>query len=162
MRLTNAGNVGIGVNPSARLDVAGSPFGTGTLTKKGPLYEYIFYINAMDGPRTVDLFEISQDTANWGYGGVKIEIMQSYYYNEGYNLSYMYSSYNTSGIRALLGNGVNTPTLGAWTTISGTIQKATVSVVVPYYFGGVVKLEFSNGLTPVGNLSAPSQIKFLI
>ena len=129
------------------------------------LYDYERYYESWNtSTQTIDVFETSHDTANWGEKFIKITVRQSLYNGGGYAEFYLNHQYNTNSLQIMHGgnkygsNSTMTAQMTSLATVSGNIKKSTFQLVMGYYQHAYVTVQ--SNMTTSTSITAANQLKF--
>ena len=115
-------------------------------------------------PETINVFETSHDTANWGEKYIKITVRQSLYHGGGYAEFYLNHQYNQNSLQIMHGgnkygnNSGMTAQMTSLATVSGNIKKSTFQLVMGYYQHAYVTVQ--SNMTTSTSITAANQLKF--
>ena len=129
------------------------------------LYDYERYYESWNtSTETINVFETSHDTANWGEKFIKITVRQSLYNGGGYAEFYLSHQYNTNSLQIMHGgqkygnNSTMTAQMTSLTTVSGNVKKSTFQLVMGYYQHAYVTVQ--SNMTTSTSITAANQLKF--
>ncbi|MBX2910350.1 MAG: hypothetical protein KF706_12030 [Chitinophagales bacterium] len=154
-----AGKVGIGTNnPVAQLDIQGTK-----VTRQGELVTYVMNLsnNSNNYSTTFNLFRQFHDQANWGAGGVLVEVFVDFYQRDLFDYAmhfarYGYSSNSSDIINKIAPSASNYSV--QWTaggTISGNIKYKDFQITLYNYRSA--KIRITTAIPITSDINSPIQ-----